>query len=132
MIWGIHAADIPAYSDRIAPFLLNFAEKSHARTTALQLLDAIMARDMQVWVCGDFQAVCLTSVHPEHVEINCCAGEDRTAWQDDLEAHIAEWAQFLGKRRVIMIARPGWQKWARGKGYVPAHVELVRELGDGR
>lgn len=128
MIRGLQVGEIPAEAERLAPFLINFAEKSHARTTALQLMDAIMSRDMQAWVCGDYDAVCLTSVHPEHVEINCCAGEDRTAWQDDLEAEIAAWAKYLGKKRVIMIARPGWQKWARGKGYKPAHVELVREI----
>ena len=128
MIWGVHSSDVPGYAERLAPFLMNFAEKSHARTTAVQLLDAIMARDMQVYVADDFKAVCLTSVHPDHVEINCCAGEDRTEWQDELEEHIAEWARFLGKKRVIMIARPGWQKWARGKGYTPAHVELIRDL----
>ena len=128
MIWGIHSSDIPEYAERPAPFQMNFAEKSHSRTTAAQLLDAIMAKDMQVYVADDFKAVCLTSVHPDHVEINCCAGEDRTEWQDELEAHIAEWARFLGKKRVIMIARPGWQKWARGKSYTVAHVELIRDL----
>ena len=128
MIWGILSSDIPEYAERLAPFLMNFAEKSHSRTTAVQLLDAIMAKDMQVYVADDFKAVCLTSVHPDHIEINCCAGEDRTEWQDELEAHIAEWARFMGKKRVIIIARPGWQKWARGKGYTPAHVELIRDL----
>ena len=128
MIWGIHSSDIPGYAERLAPFLMNFAEKSHSRTTAVQLLDAIMAKDMQVYVADDFKAVCLTSVHPDHIEINCCAGEDRTEWQDELEAHIAEWARIKRKKRVIMIARPGWQKWARGKGYTPAHVELIRDL----
>ena len=128
MIWGIHSSDIPGYAERLAPFLMNFAEKSYSRTTAVQLLDAIMAKDMQVYVADNFKAVCLTSVHPDHIEINCCAGEDRTEWQDELEAHIAEWARFLGKKRVIMIARPGWQKWARGKSYTVAHVELIRDL----
>ena len=102
------------------------------RATALQLLDQIMSEHMQVYVVDDFKAVCLTTVHPDHIEINCCAGEDRTDWQDDLEAHIAEWARITGKERVIMIARPGWAKWAKGKGYRQAHVELVRELNDGR
>ena len=128
MIWGIHSSDIPEYAERLAPFLMNFAEKSHSRTTAVQLLDAIMAKDMQVYVADDFKAVCLTSVNTEQNEINCCAGEDRTEWQDELEAHIAEWARFMGKKRVIMIARPGWQKWARGKSYTVAHVELIRDL----
>lgn len=132
MIWGMHSSDVPAYVERLAPFLVNFAEKSHARTTAVQLLDEVMAKNMQIYVVDDFKAVCLTTVHPEHVEINCCAGSEREDWQDDLEAHIAEWALFLGKKRVIMITRPGWQKWARGKGYKPAHVELVKELSDGR
>lgn len=126
------ASDVPAYADRLAPFLLNFAEKSHARTTAMQLLDQILDEHMQVYVVDEFRAVCLTTVHPEHIEINCCAGEGRTDWQDDLEAHIAEWAEATGKKRVIMIARPGWAKWAKTRGYRQAHVELVRELGDGR
>ena len=132
MIWGIHARDIPAYAERLAPFLLDFAAHSHARTTALQLLDAIMAEEMQTYVADDFKAVCLTTVHPEHIEINCCAGEDRTDWQDDLEAHITEWAKAMGKDRVIMIARPGWSKWAKTRGYRQAHVEMVKEVSDGR
>ena len=107
MIWGMLASDVPAYAERLAPFLLNFAEHSHKRATALQLLDQIMSEHMQVYVVDDFKAVCLTTVHPGHIEINCCAGEDRTDWQDDLEAHIAEWAKATGKERVIMIARPG-------------------------
>ena len=132
MIWGIHARDIPTYAERLAPFLLDFAAHSHARSTALQLLDAIMAEAMQTYVVDDFKAVCLTSVHPEHIEINCCAGSERDDWQDDLEAHIAEWAAATGKKRLIMITRPGWSKWAKGKGYRLAHTEMVRELGDGR
>lgn len=128
MIWGIQSSEIPGYAERLAPFLLNFADKSHERATAIQLLERLMSKDMQAWVVDDFKAVCLTSVYPSHIEINCCAGEDRTDWQDDLEGHLAEWALFLGKKRVIMIARPGWSKWARSKGYTSAHVELVREL----
>ena len=91
------ASDVPAYAERLAPFLLNFAEHSHKRATALQLLDQIMSEHMQVYVVDDFKAVCLTTVHPGHIEINCCAGEDRTDWQDDLEAHIAEWAKATGE-----------------------------------
>ena len=132
MIWGMNASDVPAYAERLAPFLLNFAEKSHARTTAIQLLDQIQAEHMQVYVVDEFKAVCLTTVHPEHVEINCCAGSDREEWQDDLEAHIREWALFLGKKRVIMITRPGWSKWAKTKGDRIAHTELIVELNDGR
>ena len=132
MIWGMNASDVPAYAERLAPFLLNFAEKSHARTTAIQLLDQIQAEHMQVYVVDEFKAVCLTTVHPDHVEINCCAGSDREEWQDDLEAHIREWALFLGKKRVIMITRPGWSKWAKTKGYRIAHTELIVELNDGR
>lgn len=132
MIWGMLASDVPAYAERLAPFLLNFAEHSHKRATALQLLDQIMSEHMQVYVADDFKAVCLTTVHPGHIEINCCAGEDRTDWQDDLEAHIAEWAKATGKERVIMIARPGWAKWAKTRGYRQAHVELVKEVSDGR
>ena len=132
MICGIHAKDIQEYAERLAPFLINFAEHSHSRATAIQLLDEIMSENMQAYVVDDFKAVCLTSVHPEHIEINCCAGSERDGWQDELEAHIAEWAKAIGKKRVIMITRPGWSKWAKTKGYKLAHTELVRDLSDGR
>lgn len=132
MIWGIRAADVPLYAGKLAPFLINFAEHSHARSTAIQLLEAVMREEMQAYVVDDFKAVCLTSVHPEHIEINCCAGSDREDWQDDLEAHVAEWAEAIGKKRLIMITRPGWSRWAKTRGYKIAHTELVRELNDGR
>lgn len=126
------AKDVPLYAERLAPFLIDFADHSQARATAIQLLEAVMDERMQAYVVDDFKAVCLTSVHPEHVEINCCAGSDREDWQDELEAHIAEWARAMGKKRVVMITRPGWSKWAKTKGYGLSHVELVRELNDGR
>lgn len=128
MIWGLQVEELPEHLDRIAPFLVNFAERSHERATAVELYEKIAAKDMQVWVVDDFKAVCLTSVHPSHVEINCCGGEDREEWADDLEFEIARWALYLGKKRVIMVTRPGWSKWAKTKGYKLAHVEMVREL----
>lgn len=132
MIWGIRSADVPVYAGKLAPFLINFADRSYARTTALELLESVMKGEMQAYVVDDFRAVCLTSVHQEHVEINCCAGSDREDWQDELEAHMAAWAKATGKKRVIMLTRPGWSRWAKTKGYRIAHLELVRELGDGQ
>ena len=132
MIWGMPSALYPAYADRLHPFLVNFAERSHERTTAIELAEKIRSRDLQIWVAEDFKAVCLTSVFASHVEINFCAGTEREKWQDALEAEIAAWARLLGKDRVIIIARPGWSKWAKAKGYTAAHIELVKELADGR
>lgn len=129
MIRGIPSSEIAQEAARLAPFLADFAARSQERTTAVQLFDALMAQEMQAWVCGDWQAVCLTTVHPAHVEINCCGGSDREEWQDALEAEIAAWGRHMGKKRVIMIARPGWSKWAKAKGYALRHVELVKELG---
>lgn len=120
------------YAERLKPFLENFADRSHGRVTSDELALRIMTKDQQVWVAGDFQAVCLTSVHPSHVQFDFCAGSDRGEWADDLEDEISRWAIALGKNRVIMMARPGWSKWAKGKGFAPAHIELVKELSNGR
>ena len=132
MIWGIRSADVPVYAGKLAPFLINFAEHSHDRSSAIQLLEAVMRGDMQVYVVDDFKAVCLTSVYADHIEINCCAGSEREDWQDDLEAHVEAWAKATGKKRLIMITRPGWSRWAKTKGYRLAHTQMVKELGDGR
>ncbi len=132
MIWGMPSMLYPQYEARLEPFLTGFAERGQNRVTAGELAQRIMDRDAQVWVVDDFTAVCMTSVYQEFVEINFCAGTGREDWQDELETVIAAWARELGKGRLIMVTRPGWSKWAKMRGYALAHVELVRNLSDGR
>lgn len=127
-IWGIQSKDLPQYLSRLEWFLRNFEERSHDRLTVEGLTDSILGADKQVWVCGDFQAVCLTSASDGYVTIEACAGWVREDWQDELLSTIEAWAKSLGKTQVFMMARPGWSRWSKGRGYRQVHIETVKEI----
>ena len=88
----------------------------------------IIHRDRQVWNIHDFQALCMTSVDREVVNIDACAGVRRHEWQEELDETIRWWAKQLGKKRIIALVRPGWAKFGKTQGYREAHREMVVEL----
>lgn len=128
MIVGIPSRELGLVQDQVWPFLENFAERSLGRVTAEGLFEAIRVRDRQLWVLGDWQAVVLTSVGRESVTIEHCAGTDREDWQQEVDETICAWARSLGKRRVFSLARPGWAKYARERGFREIHREWVKEI----
>jgi hypothetical protein len=123
---GIPADDVDL--DQLRPWLLHFEARSHGTTTARALEWAILGRDRQLWVCGDWQAVVLTSVHPDAVRIDFCAGRRREDWQQSVDEVIGAWARSLGKTYVISLARPGWAKYARERGYREIHREFAKRI----
>lgn len=120
--------DLPAVIDRVWPFLENFAERSPFGDTAEDYAASIRERDAQLWVIGDFQAVALTRVHREAVQITHCAGENREQWQEAFDDEIRQWAQALGKPRIVATVRPGWSRWGKSRGYRELHREMTLEL----
>lgn len=125
---GVLSSDIIDEWESIAPFFANFATRSDGRWTVDDLVRAVGEKKKQIWKVGDWQAVCLTSVDTECVNIEACAGVRRHEWQDDLEAEIIKWARALGKRRVFAIVRPGWAKFMKAKGYKEKHREMMLEI----
>lgn len=111
----------------VMPWLEHFASRSHGTMTAGDLYNDLMNEERQLWVCGDWQAVVLTSVQDNAVSIDCCAGDRREEWQDMVDMVVTAWARTLGKRWVRSVARPGWARYARARGYREAHREFVKE-----
>jgi hypothetical protein len=118
----------PADIGKLRPWLEHFAARSHGTTTAEALAVEIAEQMRQAWVCGDYQAVILTSVHPDAVKIDFCAGSRRQEWQQDVDETVCAWARELGKRWVISLARPGWTAYARERGYRETHREWAKEI----
>lgn len=128
MIRGITADMYPEFRAAILPFLEGFAKRSLGRWTWGGLEREILERRSQVWSIRDFQALCLTSLGPESVNIDFCAGVRRHEWQEALDDELQAWARALGKKRIIALVRPGWSKWGRTRGYREAHREMVIEV----
>jgi hypothetical protein len=122
----------PADIGRLRPWLEHFAARSHGTTTAEALAEEIAGQLRQAWECLDYQAVVLTSVHPDAVKIDFCAGRRRQDWQQDVDETVCAWARALGKRWVLGLVRPGWAGYARERGYREIHREMMKDLGDGQ
>lgn len=128
MIRGILVAEYPENREKIIPFLHGFAGRDLDGITVAQLEESILDRDKQVWSVNDFQAVCMTCVTTDAVRIERCAGVRRHEWQAELDDEIRAWAKALGKRRVVILGRPGWKPWAKNRGYREIHCELAVEV----
>jgi len=128
VIRGIPAYEYMNYRDEIAPFLRNFAQRSLGRWTFEGLEMDILKRDRQIWCIKDFQALGMTSVGIETVNIDACAGLRRHEWKEAFDDAIRAWAGQLGKKRIIALVRPGWSRWGKTRGYRETHREMVLEI----
>lgn len=128
MIVGIPADQYVDHMDSLAPFLRGFAQRSLGRWTLESLEMDIINRDRQIWNIHDFQAVGMTSVGPEAVNIDAAAGVRRREWQEEFDETVKKWARSLGKKRIIATVRPGWARFGKARGYREAHREMVLEI----
>lgn len=114
--------------ERLWPFLENFAARSHGQMTADDFWNDIEAREKQAYVVNDWQAVFVTSLHEEHIYMHGCAGERSDEWRGEVDDFMRAWARATGKKRLIGMVRPGWVRWAKTRGYMEAHRELILEV----
>jgi hypothetical protein len=125
---GLPAGDCDGKWHLIEPFLENFAQRSLGRWSVDSLVKAIQDQRRQVWVINNFQALCLTSVHENHVSMDAVMGERHEEWIEDLVEEIKEWSAHLGKDRIIALVRPGWARWGVKNGWKEAHREMTINL----
>ena len=128
MIVGIPSNCIANEWPKLKPFFENFAKRSHGRWTAEGILDDVLNQRQQVFCVNNYQALVLTSVQKDSVNIDACAGAKRREWQDDVVDHMEEWAKALGKKYVISMARPGWSRFFKPRGFKEIHREFAIEV----
>lgn len=130
MIYGILAEDFARNWGNIKPAFENFAERSDERWTIPYLVEEVLAKRKQVWRVGDWRAVVITSVGPDHeyVTLEACYGEGYQDWYEELQSALEMWAKELGAKRMFGMARPGWTKAFKAQGYREIHREFVKEI----
>ena len=116
MIRGVLAAEFESRQSEFMPHLERAARHDRFGETAEEIADGILSRRYQLWELGEY-GIALTIVHRDAVQLLWAVGRDRHEWQDHLDNALRQWAQALGKPRLIVIARPGWAKLAKSLGY---------------
>lgn len=117
MVNGIPASEYGLHRHWIVPHLETIARHDKDGMTAPEYEDGIVNREYQVWALGEQEGICLTRVMRNSVRLEWVAGRNRKKWQKALDDALREWTRALGKKRLIVMARPGWAALAKELGY---------------
>ena len=117
MVEGIPAAQFDEHAARIRPHLERIERHDKDGVTAAEYEREIWARNLQVWSLGDFEAIAITRVTRDAVRLEWVVGRNRHHWQDQLDTELRIWGKALGKKRFLVLARPGWAALAKKRGF---------------
>lgn len=107
---------------------------SGGRYEVMDILNLLLQQRMQLWVAvEDVEplAIALTEIvqfpHVKECRVLCATGNDMKMWSNFIR-QIEEWAQDNECRKMLVIARAGWEKVLKPYGYEKNHVQLERDL----
>lgn len=134
MLMGIPADVVPAFWQIVTPLLGRALEHADGRYEVEDILAALLACDMQLWIAVDarsmaVEAVCVTEIIAYPQEKRCglvfCAGREANRWLRHLQ-DIEEWAREQGCAALELQGRPGWERLLGG--WQKTHVLLRKRL----
>ncbi|WP_461521442.1 hypothetical protein [Porticoccus sp.] len=85
------------------------------------VLARLKNRDMQLWLCGDMEAICVTEImvfpHFKTLAIQLTAGHGMSKWLPALAETLRAYAQHHQCKYLEGYGRKGWQKALAPYGY---------------
>ena len=130
--------------DKVWIFVENYIQQALERSGGyadhLHIQDQIKKNLMQLWVAWSEQdqkvyAVGVTELkqYPKYRTMNfrILTGERMELWTKFLEP-MEVWAKTQGVTKMEFYARPGWERFLKGKGYNKTHVQLDKFLGENK
>jgi hypothetical protein len=131
-IGGVQPDQLMSVWHKCVP-LLRRVVKPHTGYDLDSLLTSLQLAQKQLWVIGDFQAVCVTEIQlrPAASVMWCqfIVGDDVKDWIDDWEKVIAEFGRAHDCVAVEFCGRPGWKAFQeKFKQYKPVLVTYRKEI----
>ena len=131
-IGGVPADKVMHVWNKCVP-LLRRVVKPETGDDLNTLLMALQMARKQLWIIGDFQAVCVTQIQkrPLHNVMWCqlMAGDNVKEWIDDWEKVLAEFGRANECVAVEFSGRPGWKVFQdRFRAYRPKLVTYRKEI----
>lgn len=124
---GVPAADFFEVADIVRPFFARLERHDKDGMTAQEYEAEILDRRLQLWRLGDWEAIAITKVTREAVRLEWVVGKNRNHWQDMLDEELRKWGRAMGKKRLIVLARPGWASLAKRRGF--RELQRAYEVG---
>jgi len=130
---------VPGDKLRTLPVILKYFDEftDDGAVNSSDMVEQVESRDRQCWTVidglGQIKAVALTRIMTGNYltcEITHLTGHDLREWHDAY-LEIEKWARYMGCKRILATARPGYAKIGRKYGLKLAHVILEKELTNG-
>lgn len=129
----IHTDKINELWPRILPWAQEFCQHSQESYDPPYILEKLNNAKMQLWLVmndADIFGIILTEVRMTKIKecvIVVATGEDMESSVHLLKT-LEKYALLMGCKKMIGIARPGWERVLKPFGYKKTHVQVEKFL----
>lgn len=124
---------IDVWWPKILPWAEEFCQHSQGSYDTNYILKMIQESLMLPWLImkeEEIFGVCLTEIRRTIIKecvIIVCMGSDMASWKHLLPT-LEKYAICMGCKKLVAVARPGWEKIFKPYGYRKTHVQLEKDL----
>lgn len=122
---------------RVEHFMEMAADATNGRYTTLDILDALLNMNHDLWVVFDEEGIkgaLVTAVkqypNKRYLELAFIGGENGHSWKDQMLDIMRRWAHDNSCDGIESCARLGWAKIFKDDGYRPMWQVFELPLGD--
>lgn len=117
----------------IEPLVGEALKHSAGQFDRYDVLQCLLAGEMQLWVENDLKGMGVTQVIPypryKAVRVVLMAGKDGLGnWVEEMLGTIEAWAKSLGARRLEEVGRKGWAKVGHRCGWHEAATVMAKDI----
>lgn len=133
VLMPIRPDTIDIWWPKILPWAEDFCQHSQGSYDTVYILERIRAARMLAWIImkgEEIFGVCLTEIRITKIKeciIIVCTGRDMASWKHLLPT-IEKYATLMECKKIVAVARPGWERIFKPYGYSKTHVQLERDL----
>lgn len=132
MITGVPHDAVEQLWEFVSPQIERVLKRFDMGYSPEHVLARLKNRDMQLWICGNLEAMCITEImvlpHFKILAIQLTAGSGMSKWLPDLAQTLHDFAQHHQCKYLEGYGRKGWQKALAPFGYKPYSVITRCEL----
>lgn len=121
----------------VEPFMEMAADVTNGRYTSLDILDALLNLNHDLWIVFDEQSIkgaLVTAIkqYPSkrYLELSFIGGEDGHSWKDQMLDVMRRWAHDNSCDGIESCARLGWARIFKEDGYRPMWQVFELPLGE--
>lgn len=118
-------------------FMEMAADATNGRYTSMDILDALLNMNHDLWVVFDEESIkgaLVTAIkqypNKRYLELAFIGGEDGHSWKDQMLDIMRRWAHDNSCDGIESCARLGWAKIFKDDGYRPMWQVFELPLGD--